>query len=42
MHVLAITSSMRETSKEKLYEELGLESLQLRRWHRKLRYFFKI
>ena len=24
------------TSKEKLYQELGLESLQLRRWYRKL------
>ena len=30
------TGTIRGTSKEKLYHELGLESLQLRRWHRKL------
>ena len=29
---LAITGAIRGTSREKLYEELGLESLQLRRW----------
>ena len=29
---LAITRTIRCTSKEKLYEELGLELLQLRRW----------
>ena len=34
---LAITGAIRGTSKEKLYQELGLESLQLRCWHRKLR-----
>ena len=33
---LAITGAIRGTSKEKLYQELGLESLQLRRWYRKL------
>ena len=32
---LAITSAIRGTSKERLYEELGLESLQHRRWYRK-------
>ena len=31
---LAITGAMRGTSKEKLYQELGLESLQLRCWYR--------
>ena len=29
---LAITSAMRGTSREKLYQELGLESLQKHRW----------
>ena len=39
---LAITGLIRGTSKEKLYQELGLESLQLRRWYRKLGMFYKI
>ena len=39
---LAITSAIQGTSKEKLYQELGLESLQLRRWYRKLGKFYKI
>ena len=39
---LAITGTIRETSKEKLYHELGLETLQKRRWYRKLCCFFKI
>ena len=38
--VLAITSPIRRTSKEKLYQELGFESLQQRRWYRKLCYFY--
>ena len=38
---LALTGSIRDTSKEKLYHELGLESLQLRRWYRKLGMFHK-
>ena len=38
---LAITGAIRGTSKEKLYDELGLKSLQLRRWFRKLCYFHK-
>ena len=37
---LVITGAIRGTSKEKLYQELGLESLQLRRWYRKLGMFF--
>ena len=32
----AITGAIRGTSSEKLYQELGLESLQQRRWHCKL------
>ena len=39
---LAITGAIRGTSKENLYQELGLESLQLRRWYRKLGMFYKI
>ena len=39
---LAITGAIRGSSKEKLYQELGLESLQQRRWYRKLCYFFKL
>ena len=39
---LAMTGAIRGTSKEKLYQELGLESLQLRRWYRKLGMFYKI
>ena len=33
---LAITGAIRGTSREKIYSELGLESLQDRRWYRKL------
>ena len=39
---LAITGAIRSTSRAKLYQELGLESLQERRWYRKLCYFLKI
>ena len=39
---IAITGAIRGTSREKLFEELGLESLQQRRWYRKLCYFYKI
>ena len=39
---LAITGAIRGTSKENFYQELGLESLQLRRWYRKLGMFYKI
>ena len=39
---LAITGAIRGTSKEKIYHELGLESLEKRRWYRKLRCFYKI
>ena len=39
---LAITGAIRSTSKEKIYQELGLESLQSRRRFRKLCHFYKI
>ena len=39
---MAITSVIRGTSKEKLYQELGLQSRQLRRWFRKLGTFYEI
>ena len=39
---LAITGAIRGTSREKVYSELGLESLQDRRWYRKLCVFYKI
>ena len=38
---LAITGAIRGTSTEKLYQKLGLESLQFRRWYRKLGMFYK-
>ena len=40
--VLAITGAVRGTSREKIYQELVFESLQQRRWYRKLCYLFKI
>ena len=39
---LAITGAIRRTSIEKIYQELGLESLQQRRWYRILCLFFKM
>ena len=39
---LAITGAIRGTSKEKLYQELGLESLKDRRWLRRMSYLYKI
>ena len=39
---LAITGTVRGTSRDKLYQELGFESLQQRRWYRKLCCLFKI
>ena len=38
---LAVTGSWRETSREKLYTELGWESLSSRRWSRNLTLFYK-
>ena len=39
---LAITGAIKGTSKERLYEELGLESLEKRRWYRRMCLFWKI
>ena len=39
---LAITGAIQGTSKEKIYDELGLHSLTKRRWHSKLIFFNKI
>ena len=38
----AITGAVRGSSREKLYQELGLESLKSRRWYQKLCLFFKL
>ena len=38
----AITGAIRGSSRENVYQELGLESVQHRRWYRKLCYFYKI
>lgn len=40
--VLAITSVKRDTSKEKNYQKLNLETLRQRRWYMKLCYMFKL
>ena len=37
-----MTGAIRGTSSEKLFQELGLESLKSRRWFRKLYLFYKI
>ena len=39
---LAITGAIRGSSTEKIYHELGLESLKHRRWYRKLCFLYKI
>ena len=39
---LAITGAIRCTSKEKTYRELGLDSLNLRHWYRKVCLFHKV
>ena len=39
---IAITGTIRGTSSEKLFQELGLESLKSRSWLRKLSLFYKI
>ena len=39
---LAVTGAWKGTSREKLYAELGWESLNLRRWSRRLVLFYKI
>ena len=39
---LAITGTIQETSRDKIYAELGLESLKARRWYKRLSCMFKI
>ena len=39
---LAITGAIRGTSTEKLYNELGLKTLEKRRWYKKLCCFYKV
>ena len=39
---LPVTGAIRGNLKEKLYNELGLESLQNRRWYRKLSFLYKV
>ena len=39
---IGITRTVRRTSKKKLYQELGLESLKNRRWLRRMSYLCKI
>ena len=39
---LSIASAIVGTSRENLYQQLGLESLPKKRWYRKLCYFLKI
>ena len=39
---LAITGAIRGTSRERLYQELGLEALSDRRWFRRICLFYKI
>ena len=39
---LAITGAIRGTSTEKLYNKLGLETFEKRRWYRKLCCFYKV
>ena len=39
---LAITGTIKGSSRERLYQELGLESLSDRRWYRRLVYLFNI
>ena len=39
---LAITGAIQGTSRQKMYDELGLHTLIERRWRGKLTYFYKI
>ena len=39
---LAITGAIQGTSCEKIYQELGLESLRARRWYKHLSCMFKL
>ena len=39
---LVIAGAFEDTSRERLYQELGLDSLKDRRWHWKRCFFYKI
>ena len=39
---LAITTAIQGTSRKKIYQELGLESLRARRWYKRISCMFKI
>ena len=39
---LAITGAIHGTSRENIYQVLGLESLRARRWYKRLSYMFKM
>ena len=39
---LYLTGAIRGSSKEKIYQELGFESLRVRRWYRELCLFYKV
>ena len=39
---LAITGAIQGTSRDKIYQELGLESLKSRKWYKRLSLMFKI
>ena len=39
---LAITGAIQGTSRDKIYQELGIESFKSRRWYKRLSYMFKI
>ena len=39
---LVTTGAMKGTSRDKIYKELGLESLKSRRWYKRLSCMFKI
>ena len=39
---LVITDAFKGTSRERLYQQLGLQSLKNRKWHRKPCFFYKI
>lgn len=40
--VIAVTRAMKGTSRERICNELGLESIADRRWYRKTTFFYKI
>ena len=39
---LAITGAIKVSSTEKIFEELGLETLKSRRWYRKMSFLYKV